>query len=140
MTTNFKLFRRDGTMYLSRRGFECKWFGVYLHRIGAPDPSYYLHDHPWSFRSFVVKGEYLEIIADTADPLYSKRWRCRRRFSFQGIRLDQCHTINAVSKDVITIVFRGKRRRPWGFYTENGWVFWENMPREDRDLTFEEIA
>jgi hypothetical protein len=139
MTTKFRLLRSDGRTYLSRRGFECRWFGVYLHNIGTEDPSRYLHDHPWWFRSLVIRGEYVELIAPSSDP-DARVMRHRRIFSFAGVDLNQCHTIIGTTRSTWTIVFRGRRYRSWGFYTPDGWVYWEDMPRIERDLTFKEIS
>ena len=56
-----KIYREDGKLYLWRLYIlRTPWFGVMLHKIMDDDPDC-LHDHPWSFVSFILKGGYEEI-------------------------------------------------------------------------------
>src|SRR3954462_14608228 len=51
------------TLYLRRWLFvRTPWFQVMLHKINRPDADRHLHDHPWSFRSLILKGGYVEHI------------------------------------------------------------------------------
>lgn len=130
------LRRHDGKVYLDRWGFECKWAGVYLHRMEAPDPGLDLHDHPWSFLSIVLAGGYTEERADTRYaptlarvaermPAPGRRGFAVRRGALTArlMRLDECHRVVALhAPRVWTLVLRGPRRRPWGFYMRDGWI------------------
>lgn len=152
------LRRADGQVYLDRWGFQIdRLFGVYLHRMEAPDPGVDLHDHPWDFVSLVLRGGYTELRADTREaPLFARlaeRWPSgvdrpagevveRPRWSIKRLRFDECHTIIALHRTPTwTLVLRGPRRRRWGFYLADGW-----MPEAQydatvrRDLTMERQA
>ncbi len=50
---------KDGEVYMQRKTFG-KWFGkeLRLHRIFLPDPGRHLHDHPFEFRTYLLKGGY----------------------------------------------------------------------------------
>lgn len=139
MTSRITLRRADGTLYLDRRGFECKWFGIYIHRIGSGDPGVHPHNHPWWFASLVLRGGYQEDVYDvkngTVDTC-TRRWRLR--WSLRSIRKDQAHHILWADPNTITLVMRGRRFRQWGFYTPH-YVHWEDMPRVHRDLTVENL-
>jgi len=139
----------DGQLYLRRwRLFECPWFGIYLHKICRPDRDRALHDHPWPFVSYVIKGSYEEEVPcqwftgavvpgkyleskRTKDFLLGKREI--RWFNFK--RAKDAHRISEIISNqfpkslssnlpIWTLVLRGKRQRVWGFYTEKGWVPW----------------
>src|SRR3954452_12681330 len=68
----------DGN-YLTRwRIVQTPWFGVFLHRFDGPDPRPTLHDHPWNFVSFVVRGGYTERRLDPADMTVNEHHRVGR--------------------------------------------------------------
>lgn len=128
-----ELVRPDGTTYLARmRVVQTPWFALYFHRMESPDPGLDLHDHPWPFISWVIRGGYREIRADTRDAgrifgeaaaeIPSAHINERRWMSIKLLRLTEAHTIYQLKKNPTwTLVFCGRRVRPWGFYTENGW-------------------
>ena len=39
---------------------ETRWFAVYLHHLHTSDEDRALHDHPWSFVTFLISGGYEE--------------------------------------------------------------------------------
>lgn len=131
-----RLRRFDGKVYLDRWGLAIEQIGgIYLHRMTAPDPGLDLHDHPFAFVSWVIKGAYTEERAETrVAPFYARLvghyTTCNRgydverpRWSFKMMRLDECHRITElVGSSCWTIVFRGPRRRGWGFYIPGGFV------------------
>ena len=118
----------DGQLYLKRwRLFECPWFGIYLHKICRPDRDRALHDHPWPFVSFLLKGWYFE---ETPCKEHDQNiWKCTNGlypvYWFNRKKATDSHRITEVEDGgVWTLVLRGKRQRVWGFYTEKGWVPW----------------
>lgn len=142
------LRRMDGRVYLDRWGIGFKRFGaVFVHRMEAPDPGIDLHDHPWTFVSVVLKGEYTEERAlcreapehaqisemsarrrvDLAlPPILSPRGLVehRARWSIRRLRLDECHRITDLHDHahVWTLVICGPVRRGWGFYMPDGYI------------------
>jgi hypothetical protein len=36
------------------------WFSIWIHGIYAADEDLHLHNHPWNFKSIVLKGSYIE--------------------------------------------------------------------------------
>lgn len=126
MSARFRLRRPDGQVYLERWGLELgragRFGGVFLHRMSGPDPGKDLHDHPWWFASFVLWGGYVQRWAETRTPDDFSVGR-RRRWTWKSLPLDVCHTITKVEGTTWTLVIHGPRRRDWGFYTPQGWVF-----------------
>lgn len=154
-----RLRRADGAVYLDRWGLSIDRIGgIYLHRMTAPDPGLDLHDHPWTFVTIPLWGGYIEERSDTRTAslcaAMADRWartctrgvtgevRCLR---LRMMRLDECHRITKLRRrSAWTLVFRGPRRRGWGFYTATGYVdehTYDVTVRADRrDLWNEDFA
>lgn len=125
----------EGDDYVRRlRIVQTPWFGIYLHDIIAPDEQD-LHDHPWWFMGVILRGGYAEEVAETRAPFADVRHRVRRRWSIAQVRLDECHRITYVMENTRTLILVGPRVRDWGFYTEDGWVFWKDYQRLGKRIT-----
>lgn len=147
-----RLRRDDGKIYLDRWGFELvpgsepderprEWFGIFVHRMTAPDPGLDLHDHPWWFATIPIVGSYVEERAMTREApalardaeMVADQWHVEyvsrgnrqhvRRGRWRGMRLDECHRITDLSGPrVWTVVVHGPKRRRWGFYEPDGYA------------------
>lgn len=172
---SLKLRRADGQLYLQRWGivffprFEDGYmqesrFGVYVHRMTAPDPGIDLHDHPWPFWSLILKGGYTEeycqgrvasqwakqvdlMEASYHPRIMEKGWHLPRGYgrrwtagSWHRMGLETAHRIRALNNDkpCWSLVIRGKQRRDWGFYTPDAWlndgIYDMTVRAERRDL------
>ena len=127
MSARFRLRRPDGKIFLERWGWECKWFGVFIHHMQAPDPGRDLHDHPWWFCSMILKGGYVEVRRETRLLLNGLAGTInhRKRWSIKSLPRTVCHSIINTG-DTWTLVFHGPRRGTWGFYDEDGWTEWHD--------------
>lgn len=100
--------------YLSRlRIVQTPWFALYLHRLDTADSRPTLHDHPWSFVSFILRGGYNEI---RLDPHTLKN---RRRFVrlINVMHLGDAHYIETLHRTPTwTLLLVGPRRRTWGYW------------------------
>lgn len=149
-----RLRRADGEIYLDRWGLqlvdadETALCGAFLHRMQAPDPGIDLHDHPWTFWSFVIKGGYLEFRQEsrrTGRFSMIPETSMRRRWSWRKMRLDECHRIFSLwrNRPVWTLVLHGPDRRTWGFFLDGSgrWMQWqeydETVRAERRDMHYE---
>lgn len=152
-----KLFRHvditkavDGeeVLYLRRWYILRTRFGqILLHNILRSDDDPDPHDHPWSFLTIVLKGEYLDEayefvpyepfgeINNAKDMGFypdCSIWLGRREFiGNEPVRAfrpkhriaEHIHRV-ILTKPVWSLVFTGKTRRPWGFVKPGEWVFW----------------
>jgi len=113
--------------YLTRlRVVQTPWFGVYLHRMDGPDPRPTLHDHPWPFVSFVLRGGYTERIAyGETDGVAVTRVNVKRAQDVHSItRLHRTPTW--------TLMLVGRRRRVWGYLDQDGtWTRFDRHPHAD---------
>jgi hypothetical protein len=115
--------------YLKRlRLIQTPWFGIYVHWINLPDSDPDLHDHPWNFTSTILRGGYVESAAPISDPSKA-RIKAWSRWSTHRMTQDQCHKIVILAPDTVTLIFVGRRRGSWGFYTPNGYVPHEQYER-----------
>jgi hypothetical protein len=114
-------------------------FSIMLHWIKAPDRQVHLHDHPVSMLSVVLKGFYIEEgVEDSCLTLVidGKRFdACLSNYtkvvrSVNWIPATKRHRISAVRGDVLTLCFAGRRKREWGFYTEDGWMQWQEYHKQ----------
>lgn len=133
---------------------ETRWFSVYLHHLHASDDGRALHDHPWSFLTFLLSGGYTEITpSGNRDGCQCQRFgksavpsprtgEClicgcqarynvatwRPRFSVLWRPAEWQHRIEVV-RPVWTLLLHFPRRREWGFVTPGGWMDWRSYGR-----------
>jgi len=110
------IYRSDNIPYLVRYSiFNCRWFAIKIHNILSSDDDC-LHDHPWRFVTFLMKGSYIEHTPDGKSKKYG-------RFSLLYRNLNYIHRLEIV-EPVWTFVVTFKKKKKWGFFTKNGWVEW----------------
>lgn len=100
------------------------WFSICLHWINKPDPEPWMHDHPVSFFSIILRGGYSE--------LRNGVWRNRACFNFIRASSNDIHKITFVEPHTLTLCFMGPKTREWGFHTPQGWVHWREYHHAQR--------
>ena len=91
-------------------------FGIYLHRLGTPDPRDTLHDHPWPFLSLVLRGGYTEFVRGRTTYAEPRRVRV-----LNVKRLRDAHWISELDRTPTwTLMFVGRRQRVWGYWDRDG--------------------
>jgi hypothetical protein len=98
------------------------WFAICLHWILKPDPEPYLHDHPVSFLSIILRGAYYE---QRRKPGFHMI-RLRRWWNWIKADPEDRHSICVVEPRTLTLCFMGPKTREWGFHTGSGWVYWKD--------------
>ena len=107
---------KKGVLHFKRFAIvESDLFSIYLHYFTQPDNDPWEHDHPWDFFVFILKGGYKEQtnnVVHTRNPGFM-------RF----IKAEHRHKILELNKKSSTsLAICGRRRREWGYHTDNGWV------------------
>ncbi|MHC5537598.1 hypothetical protein ACYOEI_05130 [Singulisphaera rosea] len=93
------------------------WVGIYLHQFFRSDNDRCLHDHPWAFVSVILRGGYWEEMAD------GRHWRGPGSILVR--RAEDAHRIELEpGTRPWSLVFVGRKVRPWGFHTIRGWIPW----------------
>lgn len=104
------------------------WFGVMLHWIVREDfDRDALHNHPWAFFRFIVRGGYTEQVAYafdhstlTATEDVKHRWLTMGMFPKHAY-----HRISSVKPNTLTLVINGPKNRDWGFFVPGeGHIKW----------------
>lgn len=107
------------------------WFALCLHRILKPDPEPYLHDHPVSFLSIILRGGYTEHRVRSSSHGVLRTIR-HRWFNFIRATPEDRHTICDVEPGTVTLCLMGPKVRDWGFHAERGWVHWKSYYTKQR--------
>lgn len=104
--------------YLTRLHLlKTPWFAVVLHFMKGPDPEPFMHDHPVSFLSIILRGGYVEKRGWFGEYVW-RRW-------FNLVRCTDQHTIVEIWGKPITLCLMGPKVQEWGFFdrenTKMGW-------------------
>lgn len=130
--------RDESRVYLRRlRVLQTPWFAIYLHFIFQSDQDRDPHDHPFVFRSLVVRGGYTETLFP--DPEHAKgvtKDLTHRRWLWHKMPLRAAHMITDLKADTVTLVFCGAKVKDWGFWTDAGYVPWAQYNRQKFDEPF----
>lgn len=102
---------------------------ICVHWLNYPDQEAWLHDHPVSFLSIILRGGYSETRSDY-DVVSNQH---RRWFNFLRASHQVKHRIYAVQPNTMTLCFMGPHRREWGFHAPGRWVRWKDYYREFKD-------
>jgi hypothetical protein len=97
-----------------------RYFNIYLHKFLRSDDDRALHDHPWWFVSFMLKGTYQEIT--------DKGTSIRKAGSFLFRKALDRHRVELIdNKHCWTLFITGKKVRDWGFWCPKGFVPWQQF-------------
>lgn len=134
--------RDDKERYMLRFTiFECLYFSIKFHKFFASDDQC-LHDHPWSFLSFILWRGYNEITPrnkkfyenELKTSQFGGAWYNVSRYYPGHVIFRPAKSIHRVEliKDkqgrelpAYTFVISFKRVRKWGFFTKAGWLHWK---------------
>jgi hypothetical protein len=117
--------------------FKSPWFCIYIHRFMRSDNDRELHDHPFGFLGYMVKGQYTETrmfgrtIGWPGIYFRDKVWfktetRQQGSLAFRPantthrVALDREYELEEKQEAPLTIILRGPYTREWGF--------WELLP------------
>jgi hypothetical protein len=116
-----------GDIYLIRYYvFKSKLFNIFIHRFMRSDRDD-LHDHPWDFVTYLVKGGYAEVrwnpktnaedrILRSNRPTSRENTFVYRRATDQHkVMVDRTFMYHERHKAPLTICITGRTKREWGF-------------------------
>jgi hypothetical protein len=112
------------------------WFAVCLHWIKKPDAEPFLHDHPVSFLSIILRGEYTEQRRVPCWCGFSHtKHEARRWFNFIRATRQDRHRIISVAPGTLTLALMGPKTQEWGFHTPGGWVWWKDYYKAQMSMS-----
>lgn len=117
-----EIIAKTGEIHFRRyRLLSTPWLRIYIHQILVSDYDDHFHDHPWHFKSRILKGSYWE--SWTNHPvhtiMYSREYRAGDTITHHA---KDSHKLTLTSPMVWTLVVTWGRPRYWGYQTEKGWV------------------
>ena len=129
---NFKLFHRENIVHPEANElYMRRWKlfdhpaigGIYVHNILLGDQDRHLHDHPFNFTSFILRGSYTEVRRIKLGALWGLATPViRKAFSVNRVTHFTYHRIADVSPNTWTLVFHGPRTKKWGFSVNGKFV------------------
>lgn len=147
-TPYYPIFNQDGSLYMTRHwvarfgddglddeGREQPWCALRLHTIHTSDDGRDPHDHPWSFITLLLDGEYIEH-RPGCEP---KRYRAgsilfRRAADWHRLELLPAPTLPLTPRTgrrpelvVTTLFFQFPKRQSWGFLKDGKKVYWKTF-------------
>jgi hypothetical protein len=104
---------KEGKLHFRRwELLKTKWFSIWIHGIYESDQDLHLHNHPWDFKSIVLKGSYIE--------LTEKGFVWQTPLKFNSRNGENFHKIYKLLTPVVyTLFFVTPPKREWG-YEVNG--------------------
>lgn len=98
---------------------------VYLHEILRSDDDRAGHDHPWANTSFVLEGEYEEVLYSVPSPWVELGREVRRAGAC--VSREAIHTHRLIVPEggrAVSLFMTGPKVREWGFWCADGqrWV------------------
>lgn len=108
---------------LRLHALKTPWFAICLHWINGPDQEPYIHDHPVTFLSVILRGWYGEVrkVRGRIDGVVHN-W-----FNFIRATPEDAHRIVCVApRGALTLCLMGPKTREWGFHTPTGWEHWKS--------------
>lgn len=124
--------------YMRRWLIQNRWGTVRVHHFLSSDDDRAMHDHPWWFITFMLKGSYVDVSKCTecydgkTEPMW---WDCRicdgtgiirDRLRVGSIRFRRATHIHRVeSTGSWTFVISGPWQRHWGFWSKGTFQRWK---------------
>ena len=134
-TPYFDITYRDGRPYMRRWWVLPKWcleydpqgvlqlkswmpFSIRLHYIMLPDEDPHLHDHPFSFRTLLLAGHYIE------QDIMGNFKRVSAGETYESVA-ERFHRIDKIhEKGVWSLFIIGPHIHTWGFLVGERKIFW----------------
>lgn len=117
-----EIISQEGVLHFQRwRVIATPWFNLYVHHILQSDQDRHFHDHPWNFRSLILRGSYRERVSYPPYFFSIHSYRYQAGEIAYHERRD-AHHITLLTPSVWSLVLTTGRKRDWGYQTKNGWV------------------
>ena len=107
---------KSGKLHFRRwQILKTRWFSIWLHGIYAPDEDKHLHNHPWDFKSIVLKGSYIEQTENGNITQRPGKFNSRNGSDFHKI-------LELKSPVVYTLFIVSPVKRIWGYKVDGVFI------------------
>lgn len=117
-----KIVSKTGIVHFKRyRLLSLPKFNIYIHNIKQSDLDLHMHDHPWHFISFILKGIYRE--DSKIFPNWKDKYIVLCPGDFIKHHAKDSHKLTLLTDEVWTLVFTWGKKRLWGYHIDNDtWI------------------
>jgi hypothetical protein len=110
---------KEGKLHFRRwQILKTPWFSIYIHGIYAADQDKHLHNHPWDYKSIVLKGSYIEETPTGLNTLEPGSYTNRDGSGYHKIK-------ELITPKVYTLFFVTPVKRDWGYLVNGEYMFHE---------------
>lgn len=114
--------------------FRSKYLTIYIHRFLRSDLDD-LHDHPWSFMTYIIEGSYKEhtFYGVNERSINKNRLVFKNNKDFHRVEVNENLPIEDKEKGCLTLFVCGPKTKEWGFLDKGKWTPWWiylNMPKK----------
>lgn len=130
-----EIISQEGNLHFQRfRLLQLPTFAIYIHHILRSDEDRHPHDHPWHFRSYILKGSYWE---ETSYYPRFLAWHSGTYVPGDVIEhhAHDVHHITLKTPSVWTLVFVWGKRREWGYRVNKEWIDHKTYRKMKREGT-----
>lgn len=107
---------KEGKLHFRRwQLLKTRWFSIYIHGIYATDQDKHLHNHPWDYKSIVLKGSYIEETNSGTNTLQFGTITSRNGKDYHKIK-------TLLTKSVYTLFIVSPVKRVWGYQVDGSWM------------------
>jgi hypothetical protein len=107
---------KEGKLHFRRwQILKTPWFSIYIHGIYAPDQDKHLHNHPWDYKSLVLKGSYIEETNNGVNLLKFGSVTSRNGEDYHKIK-------TLLTNSVYTLFIVSPAKRTWGYQVDGKWM------------------
>ena len=107
---------KEGKLHFRRwEILKTRWFSIYIHGIYAADQDKHLHNHPWDYKSIVLKGSYIEETNNGVNLLKFGTVTSRNGKDYHKIK-------TLLTKSVYTLFIVSPAKRVWGYQVDGSWM------------------
>lgn len=107
---------KEGKLHFRRwEILKTRWFSIYIHGIYAADQDKHLHNHPWDYKSIVLKGSYIEETLTGNNVMRPLKMVTRDGKDYHKIK-------ELKSKSVYTLFIVSPVKRIWGYLVDGSWM------------------
>jgi hypothetical protein len=107
---------KEGKLHFRRwEILKTRWFSIYIHGIYASDKDKHLHNHPWDYKSIVLKGSYVEETTNGVNILKFGTITSKDGNDYHKIK-------QLLTKSVYTLFIVSPVKRVWGYQVDGGFI------------------
>ena len=107
---------KEGKLHFCRwEILKTRWFSIYIHGIYASDKDKHLHNHPWDYKSIVLKGSYVEETTNGLNILKFGTITSKDGNDYHKIK-------QLLTKSVYTLFIVSPVKRVWGYQVDGSFI------------------